>query len=101
MLGNCKSILIGDGGAAEPSEEAPEEAPESAPMEEVAEAPSYSAPATVITGLGATPCPSSMRRGFGPKVKPKDSAGSIVMLLGVVALLACGAAAFMIMQMTA
>jgi hypothetical protein len=42
-----------------------------------------------------------MRRGFGPKAKTKDSAGSIVMLLGVVALLACGAAAFMIMQMSA
>ncbi len=101
MLGNCKSMLIGDGGDAEVSEEVPEEAPESAPMEEAVETPSYSAPATVITGLGATPCPSSMRRGFGPKVKAKDSAGSIVMLLGVVALLVCGAAAFMIMQMSA
>jgi hypothetical protein len=70
-------------------------------MEEASETPSYSPPATVITGLGATPCPSSMRRGFGPKAKTKDSAGSFVMLIGVVALLACGAAAFMIMQMTA
>jgi hypothetical protein len=42
-----------------------------------------------------------MRRGFGTKVKPKDSSGSMLMLLGVVALLCCGAAVFMIWQMTA
>jgi hypothetical protein len=105
MLGNCKTVLIGDGGEAEPeaAEEPANEAPEAAPEEEIAEAPSYasSTPATVITGLGATPCPSSMRRGFGPKVKEKDSVGSMVMLLGVVGLIACAAAAFMITQMGA
>jgi pSer/pThr/pTyr-binding forkhead associated (FHA) protein len=104
MLGNCKTVLVGDE-AAEPeaSEEPAAEAPASEPEEEIAEAPSYasSTPATVITGLGATPCPSSMRRGFGAKAKEKDSVGSMVMLLGVVGLLACGAAAFMIMQMGA
>ena len=84
-------------------EEPADEAPASAPEEEIAETPSYAAstPATVITGLGATPCPSSMRRGFGAKTKEKDSVGSMVMLLGVVGLIACAAAAFMIMQMGA
>jgi hypothetical protein len=42
-----------------------------------------------------------MRRGFGAKVKAKDSAGSMLMLLGVVALLACAAAAFMVMNLGA
>lgn len=100
-LGNCPSVLIGDGGEAEPEEEAPAAGGQG--YESSGEAPSYSGVGTgaVITGLGATPCPSSMRRGFGPKVKSKDSGGSMIMLLAVLSLLACGAAAFMIMNMGA
>ena len=105
-LGNCKSVLIGDGGEAAPSDEgagAAEEPSDAGHSYEAAEAPSYSSAASgaVIAGLGATPCPSSMRRGFGAKVKEKDSTGSMLMFLGVVGLLACGAAAFLIMNMTA
>jgi Inner membrane component of T3SS, cytoplasmic domain len=94
-LGNCESFLIGDDG------DAPEESADAGGGHEAhAESPSYGA-GVVITGLGATPCPSSMRRGFGPKEKSKDSGGGIIMLLAVVALLACAAAAFMIMNMRA
>lgn len=98
-LGNCPSVLIGDGGPAE--EEAPA-APQRS-YESSGEAPSYagSGGGAVISGLGATPCPSSMRRGFGPKTKKKDSGGGMLMLLAVLSLLACGAAAFMIMNMSA
>jgi FHA domain len=51
------------------------------------------------TGLGATPCPSSMRIGFGPKQKVKDSAGTLIMTLGVLSLIVCGVAAFLISKM--
>jgi hypothetical protein len=98
-LGNCESVLIGDGGEA-----AEEEVPDAGGSHESGGGtPSYAGVGggAVITGLGATPCPSSMRRGFGPKEKEKDSGGSMIMLLAVVALLACGAAAFMIMNMGA
>jgi len=108
-LGSCRTVLIGEGGATEPAAEEPE-APEAA--NEPAEQAEKYAPAetrispgmgsgAVITGLGATPCPSSMRRGFGPKTKKKDSSASMLMLIGTVALVACAAAAFLIMNMSA
>lgn len=99
QIGNCPSVLIGDqeesSGAQEYS------APDAG--QSYASAPSYAGTGgnAVITGLGATPCPSSQRRGFGPKVKPKDSGSAMIMLFAVVSLLACGAAAFMIMNMGA
>lgn len=96
-LGNCESVLIGDGGEEEEASGADHG------YESGGDAPSYAGMGgnAVITGLGATPCPSSMRRGFGPKAKAKDSGGSMIMLLAVVAILACAAAAFMIMNMKA
>lgn len=111
-LGSCDVVLIGDGG--EEASYEPEAAYEE-PVEEVA-APAAaarggyssggysSAPASsaaVITGLGSTPCPSQMRRGFGPKVKEKDSGGGMLMMLAVLGMLACGGAAFMIFSMSA
>jgi hypothetical protein len=102
-LGNCATVLAGDGAESEESQEAVEESPAAEETYETPEVPAAmpSGPAAVISGLGSTPCPSSMRRGFGPKTKEKDSAGSMVMLLGVVALITCAAAAFMIMNMGA
>ena len=47
-----------------------------------------------ITGIGATDCPKNLRRGFGPKVKEKSSAG-IFTLLGALSLLVCAGAAFL------
>ncbi|HSI64927.1 MAG TPA: FHA domain-containing protein [Candidatus Saccharimonadia bacterium] len=106
-LGSCDVVLIGDGGEGEAAAESYEQ---EAAYEEPAAAASgrfsgYSgAPmggSAVITGLGSSPCPSQMRRGFGPKVKEKDSGGGMLMVLAVVGMLACGAAAFMIFQMSA
>jgi pSer/pThr/pTyr-binding forkhead associated (FHA) protein len=48
------------------------------------------------SGLSATPCPTNLRKGFGPKPKAKSSASTLFMLIGILALLACGAAVFMI-----
>jgi hypothetical protein len=103
-LGNCASVLVGDGGEEAPAAEEPAaEEPSDAGHSYEAEEPSLAGvgQGAVISGLGATPCPSSMRRGFGPKSKAKDSAGSFLMVLGVIALLACAAAAFMIMNLKA
>lgn len=113
-LGNCDVVLLGDGSEAAASDEAPASY-EEAPVEQEQESytPAYEAPSSndfagyggsmgaVITGLGSTPCPSGQRRGFGPKVKQKDSGGSLMMMLATLGLLACGAAAFMVFQMTA
>jgi hypothetical protein len=77
-------------------------ADEQSPAEEVSDEPAWSQPAFAgapITGLGATPCPSNLRVGFGPKQKKKDSSGGLIMLIGVVSLLVCAAAAFMISKM--
>ncbi len=113
-LGNSSVVLIGDGDG--DAEAAVAEAPvyEEAPVEEsVYEEPvvasggysgggygSLSGGSAVITGLGSTPCPSQLRRGFGPKVKEKTG-GGLLILLSVLGMLACGAAAFLIFQMTA
>lgn len=103
-LGSCDVVLLGDGGEEAPAEAAYEEsAEEAAPASRGYSGGYSSAPASaaVITGLGSTPCPSQMRRGFGPKVKEKDSGGGMLMMLAVLGMLACGAAAFMIFQMSA
>jgi pSer/pThr/pTyr-binding forkhead associated (FHA) protein len=110
-LGSCDVVLIGDGGEEAAAESYEAEAAYEEPVEEVSAAPaprggyaSYTAPASsaaVITGLGSTPCPSQLRRGFGPKVKEKDSGGGMLMILAVLGMLACGGAAFMIFSMSA
>ena len=107
-LGNVQGILVGEGAAAEaPAGEepaAPEPSYEEEPQEAAAPS-SYSTPsynpssAPVISGLGATPCPAHQRRGFGPKVKAKDSAGGALMGVAALGILACAAAAFFAFQM--
>jgi len=52
-----------------------------------------------ISGLGATPCPSNQRVGFGPKAKKKNSVATMLFLLASVALVVCAAAAFLITRM--
>lgn len=96
-LGSCHATLV----APEAADEAP-----AGSFEESAEdaGDTYSEPAmtnsaAAITGLGATPCPTQMRRGFGPKVKKKEGRGSSLMLVGVLGLVACAAGAFMILRM--
>ena len=96
-LGSCEAVLIGDGEEA-PAEEHYEESPQE---EESSHASAPSAPTAIITGLGATPCPSSQRTGFGPKRKEKDGSGGILMLLAVLGLLVCAGAVFMIFNLGA
>lgn len=123
-LGSIEGSVLAEGaapGAPAASEapaeaEAPAEGGEAAPVEaagvpaesgaeEPAPEPSWgglpAGGAAVITGLGATPCPVRQRTGFGPKEKVSDKTASLLMTLGVVSLLVCGAAAFLISKMGA
>lgn len=108
-LGNCDVVLIGDGGEAGPATEESYE-PEASYEEPAPAAASggfsgygggMGGGGAIVTGLGSTPCPSQLRRGFGPKVKEKDSGGGLLITLAVLGMVACGAAAFMIFQMSA
>lgn len=84
-LGNVECVFVGDYAAP-------------------AAAPAYSAPVTRSMssgGYGSTAIDRSRRKGFGPKAKEKNPGNGLLMLLGVVALLACGAAVFMFTQMGA
>jgi predicted component of type VI protein secretion system len=85
--------------AAESYEEPVEEAAPAAPSRSWSQSPAASA-APVVTGLGATPCPSGQRRGFGPKAKASNGGGGL-MALAFVGLAACAAAVFMILKMGA
>jgi len=83
QVGNVECVFVGDG-------------------EEAA----YSASTVAVTspsslGYGTQPYNRGMRRGFGPKVREKSSGGGLLNLLGIVALLACGAAVYFAMQMGA
>ena len=94
QLGSCQAIVEGE--ALESSPEVAS-APASAPQISL----TSSAPASeVVSGLGATPCPANLRSNFGPKKKEKAD-GSALLLLGVVALVACAAALFLISSMAA
>ncbi|MDZ4289068.1 MAG: FHA domain-containing protein [Prosthecobacter sp.] len=71
---------------------------------EEAAAPAFSAPARTMTttgGYGATAIDRSRRSDFGPKAKEKNPGNGLLMTLGVLGLLACGAAVFMFNQMSA
>ena len=56
---------------------------------------------TPSSGYGSHPYNGRLRKGFGPKAKQKNPGGALLMLLGVAALLACGAAAYFANQMGA
>lgn len=97
-LGNVEGVLISDAPAAEEEAPASDESPEAASETESGDE-SWSAPAgtaAVITGLGATDCPKNLRRGFGPKKKEKGGTAGIFTMAGVLALLICAGAAYMI-----
>lgn len=82
QLGNVECVFVGDG----------EEAAYTAPTITVS---------TPSSGYGSHPYNRSLRQGFGPKVKEKNPGGGLLNLLGVGALLACGAAVYFAMQMGA
>jgi pSer/pThr/pTyr-binding forkhead associated (FHA) protein len=73
---------------------------------DVSEEAAYSAPTMTASApssaeYGSHPYDRSLRRGFGPKSKEKSSVSGLLTLLGIVALLACGAAVFFTSQMGA
>ncbi|MBB5033047.1 FHA domain-containing protein [Prosthecobacter vanneervenii] len=83
QLGNVNCVFIGD---------------------EAAEEDAYSAPTIMVSapasgGYGSQPYNGKLRQGFGPKVKEKNPGGALLTLLGVVGLLACGAAVYFANQM--
>ncbi|MHB1080698.1 MAG: FHA domain-containing protein [Prosthecobacter sp.] len=82
QLGNVNCVFMGDG-----EEEA------------------YSSPTTTVStpssGYGSLPYNGRLRTGFGPKVKQKNPGGALLTLLGVVGILACGAAVYFANQMGA
>ncbi len=84
QLGNVDCVFVGD-------------AP--APAAEEYYAPPTRA-AAPTTGYGSQAIDRSRRTGFGAKTKEKNSGGALVMLVGVIGLLACGAAVFMFNGMT-
>lgn len=87
-IGNVECVFVGD------AVEEPEPEPEPA-----YEAPTRSAPTSA--GYAATAIDRSRRSGFGPKVKEKNPGAAPLMFLGVLGLLACGAAVYLFNQMTA
>ncbi len=97
-IGSVEGYVIGDAPAVE--EEA---AAESESEEAEDNHPTWSVPTSgggaPITGLGATPCPAELRKGFGPQAKKKDGKATLVMALGVLSLIICGVAAFLISKM--
>ena len=99
-LGNVEGVLVGDEGAAEESSESAYDE-ESAPVTGGGWSGGGASNTAVITGLGATSCPTGRRQGFGPKTKQKGGAAGIMIALAVVAILVCAGAAFMISQMGA
>lgn len=88
-LGSVECVFIGDEGEATA-------AAASYASSASATAASYSA-----SGYGAQPCDRSRRTGFGPKVKEKNPGAAPLMALGVLALLACIAAAVLFTKMGA
>ena len=94
-LGNVQGMVEGVEHQAVSSDEAPDN-----PSADGDEGQSY-APAAIISGLGATPCPAELRLSFGPKIKKKDSVASLIMTIAALALVICAVAALMIMKMAA
>lgn len=98
-FGNVEGLLIGG----DISTETDEKGLSATPEEEESHS-SWSGEPTasaVIGGLGATPCPVRQRRGFGPKVKQKDTVASLAVMIGLISLLVCAGAIFLISKMGA
>ena len=83
-LGNVQCVFIGDAVEEADAGYAPQEAR-----------------TMTATGYGAMPIDRSRRTGFGPKEKVKNPGNGLLIALGVIALLACGAACYMFTQMSA
>lgn len=86
QLGNVNCVFLGDEAAA-------------------SEEDAYSAPTITVStpssGYGSHPYNGRLRKGFGPKVKQKNPGGGLLILLGIAALGACGAAVYFATEMGA
>jgi len=92
QLGNVDCVFEGDGETST--------ATSSEREEEAYAAPTMTISAPPASGYGAQAYDRKLRHGFGPKVKEKSSGGGgVAKLLGVVAILACGVAAYFASQM--
>lgn len=103
LLGSCQAVVAGDAAEERAPNISSASVEASASRGTAAPAPKTSSPAPtagVLSGVGGTPCPTQLRRGFGPKKKAKPE-GVALILVGVIALLACAAAYFMIAGMGA
>lgn len=90
-LGSVDCVFIGDGGE--------QPAAPAAPARE-AEAPVPERSATMTSAAyGTQPYDRSLRTGFGPHKKERDAKRALLMTLGFVSLLACGAAVAVFMKM--
>ncbi|MCB1226699.1 MAG: FHA domain-containing protein [Verrucomicrobiales bacterium] len=69
--------------------------------QETAAAYAAGAAAVPTSGYGAIACDASARTGYGPKKKEKGGSSAGLMVLGVLALLACGAAVFLFSSLSA
>jgi pSer/pThr/pTyr-binding forkhead associated (FHA) protein len=86
-LGSVECVFIGDGGSSQTA----------SPVTEARTSSRSSS--TSSGGYASQPYDRSRRTGFGAHKKEKDSSRTLVMLLGVAGLLACGAAVFMALKM--
>ncbi|MBX7212075.1 MAG: FHA domain-containing protein [Verrucomicrobiaceae bacterium] len=92
-LGSVECVFLGDGGGS---------AGRGASAVAAARSSSRSSTASSSGGsYSSQPYDRSRRTGFGPHKKEKDSSRAMLILLGVLGLAACGAAAFMAMKMGA
>ena len=83
QLGNVNCVFLGDEAAAS--------------EEDIYSAPTITV-STPSSGYGSHPYNGRLRSGFGPKVKQKTG-GGLLILLGIVALGACGAAVYFASEM--
>jgi pSer/pThr/pTyr-binding forkhead associated (FHA) protein len=96
-LGSVEGYVVGVSSEVE-EEEGAAEGYEASGGEESWSAPS-SGGGAAMSGLGASACPTNLRKGFGPKAAKKDGKATLAMALGVLSLIVCGIAAFLISQM--
>jgi pSer/pThr/pTyr-binding forkhead associated (FHA) protein len=83
QLGNVNCVFLGDS------------------QEEDAYSAQTATTSSSSSGYGSAPYNGRLRTGFGPKEKKKNPGGALLTLLGVVGMLACGAAVYFAMQMGA
>lgn len=91
-LGSVDCVFIGDGGE--------QAAAAAAPAATEPEEPVPERSSTMTSGgYGSQPYDRSLRTGFGPRKKERDAKRALLLTLGFVSLVACGAAVAVFMKM--